>query len=88
MLLTLVYFMFAILGVFLFSEVTQGDIINEYKNFSAFWPSLFTLLAVSTGENWNLLLYDLNKTPPNCVERATCGTFFSLPYFFSLIILL
>ena len=88
MLLTLVYFMFAILGVFLFSEVRQGDIINEYKNFSTFWPSLFTLLAVSTGENWNLLIYDLNKTPPNCVEMATCGTFFSLPYFFSLIILL
>jgi len=56
LLLTLVYFMFAILGVFLFSEVNEGEIINEYKNFSAFWPSLFTLLAVSTGENWNILL--------------------------------
>lgn len=56
LLLTLVYFMFAILGVFLFAEVNEGDIINEYKNFSAFWPSLFTLLAVSTGENWNILL--------------------------------
>jgi hypothetical protein len=56
MLLTLVYFMFAILGVFLFSEVHKGDIINEYLNFSAFWPSLFTLLAVATGENWNILL--------------------------------
>ncbi len=56
----LVYFMFSVLAVFLFKDITSGVIIDEYKNFAAFLPSLMTLFAVSTGENWNNLVFDCN----------------------------
>ena len=32
-LLMLIFFIFAVLGVFIFSEVTEGEIIDEYMNF-------------------------------------------------------
>jgi hypothetical protein len=37
-LLLLILFMFSILGVFLFSELTEGEIIDaKYKNFRVFF---------------------------------------------------
>lgn len=64
----LVYFMFSVLAVFLFKDITSGEIINEYKNFASFLPSLMFLFAVSTGENWNDLVFDCNVLPPNCIQ--------------------
>lgn len=36
LLLMLIFFMLSILGVFFFREITEGDIIDDYKNFTNF----------------------------------------------------
>jgi len=66
-LLLLILFMFAVLGVFFFSEITEGDIIDkEYKNFRNFSSAYLTLFAIATGEDWNKLMFDCVDTLPNC----------------------
>ena len=48
-LLVILFFIYAILGVFLFSDVVGGEAITPYNNFSNFGFSMLTLLRVSTG---------------------------------------
>jgi hypothetical protein len=73
-LLLLILFMFAVLGVFFFSEITEGDIIDkEYKNFRNFGSAYLTLFAIATGEDWNKLMFDCVDTLPNCTVGDTCG---------------
>ncbi len=63
----LVYFIFAILGNFLFSGVTSGYIINEYVDFSDFGHAMLTLIRASTGEDWNYIMMDVRGTS-GCVQ--------------------
>lgn len=87
MLLMLFFFVLAILGQFMFSGVKQGDIINEYKNFTVFDRSFLLLFSISTGEEWNRIMYDCSHTPPDCIPQETCGSYFAPLYFISVILL-
>lgn len=57
-LLLLIFFIYSILGVFLFNEIESGDVIDEYTNFHDFHTALITLVRASTGEEWNVMMYD------------------------------
>ena len=60
----LIYFMFAVLGNFLFFPVKTGDVIDPvHKNFDGFFNSFLMVFALSTGEDWNKVMYDCNRTP-------------------------
>jgi len=85
-LLMLVLFIFSILAVFFFSAVTEGNVIDEFRNFKDFGNSFLFLFVISTGENWNMLMYDCNVTPPNCVQGVNCGTSFA-PAFYIIFVL-
>ena len=85
-LLMLVMFIFSILAVFFFGEVREGRFINEYRNYNDFGQSFLTLFVISTGENWNGLMYDCIDTPPNCVPGKTCGTSLA-PIFYIIFVL-
>jgi len=61
-LLLLIFFMLATMGVFFFGQITEGEVIDEYKNFHDFDKAYLLLFAISTGEDWNLLMYDCVKT--------------------------
>jgi len=74
LLLVLVLFIFSILAVFFFQGLNSGEVIDEYKNFNNFGESFLLLFAISTGEDWNKLMYDCVDTPPNCVQGDTCGS--------------
>ena len=87
MLLMLLFFVLAIMGQFMFSEVKSGDIINEYKNFTVFDQSFLLLFSISTGEDWNIIMYDCSKTKPNCIDGETCGSEFAPAYFIAVILL-
>lgn len=51
--------MFATLGVFFFSGITEGNIINPgFKNFTRFGDGFLLLFAIATGEAWNEIMYD------------------------------
>jgi len=89
LLLLLILFMFAVLGVFFFSELTENPenesklnvIDKDYKNFINFGQSYLLLFAISTGEDWNVLMYDCVDTAPDCFKGKTCGSSFAPVYF-------
>ena len=87
MLLMLLFFVLAIMGQFMFSEIKSGDIINEYKNFLVFDQSFLLLFSISTGEYWNRIMYDCYRTKPDCIDGETCGSKFAPAYFIAVIIL-
>lgn len=58
LLLSLVFMIFAILGAFLFGNITSGARIDQYTNFKDFHHALFTLWRVSTGEDYPLIMSD------------------------------
>ena len=86
-LLMLVFFIMSVLGNTLFSEVIEGEVIGEYKNFTNFHQSFMILFAISTGEDWNVIMYDCLKTPPGCEAGVNCGSSLA-PLFFIIFIML
>lgn len=85
-LISLIFFIYSILAVFLFSEVKQGEIIDEHSNFSNFLHALMLLFKCSTGENWYLVMFDTSKIEPYCVKGIDCGSKLSIPYFITFVI--
>lgn len=71
----------------MFSKVTKGNVINEYKNFTVFDKSFLLLFSISTGEDWNAIMYDCSHTSPDCIEGESCGSPYAFVYFISFILL-
>jgi hypothetical protein len=86
-LLALVYFIFSVLAVFFFKEITQGAFLDDYMNFINFSQSLVMMLRLSTGEDWPMLMFDLMNTDPDCIPGQTCGTGYA-PVFFIMFVLI
>jgi hypothetical protein len=63
-LLMLIFFCYAVLGSFLYSEVKQEGIIDDYVNFKNFAFAMLTLFKMSTGDEWSLIFSQLAKD--NC----------------------
>ena len=63
LLLCLIFFMFAILGNFIFYDITDGDVIGASKNYSDAYNGFLFLFALSTGEDWNRVMYDCSREP-------------------------
>ena len=87
MLLMLIFFMFAVLGVSMFQNVTGSDDVYtllmldaQYKNFINFHSGFITIFVISTGESWPLAMYDVGRQEPNCGPN-TCGSRFAVLYF-------
>ena len=57
-LLVLIYFIYAILGVFIFHGLDREGEITDFGNFDNFGLAMLLLLRISTGEEWNLIMYD------------------------------
>lgn len=73
-LLLLVFFMFSVLGVFLFSSITKGSVIGSSTNFWTFSSALTTLFRCSTGENWWTIMMDTIQ-PTLCQDgTSNCGS--------------
>lgn len=74
-LLLLVFFIFSVLGVFMFKKVTYGININNYNNFFNFGNAMITLFRSATGEDWPTIMFDYSRTPPDCDPNLNnCGT--------------
>ena len=91
-LMMLVFFMYAVLGSYLFYEVNSGLIINPYFNFSNFHSSLIILWRMSTGEDYPYIIIDCSTKLGTkvCIlyfsSFVTLATFIFLDLFVSLII--
>lgn len=75
LLLLLIYFIFAILGVFLFRDVDP--------NFANFGIAILNLFRFSTGEDWHVTMYELSDKKPYIAK-----SFFLIFIFFSSFIML
>ena len=79
-LLMLIFFIMAVLGNTLFYRVIDGDVISDWKNFTNFHQSFSLLFAISTGEDWNRIMYD-------CMDTGKNGTNLSPLFFFAFILI-
>lgn len=59
--LILLLFLFAVLGVNLFSKVLFHSAHDEYANFRSFFVAVMTLIRSMTGEAWNEMMHALSK---------------------------
>jgi hypothetical protein len=92
LLLVLIFFMFAILGNFAFGKVVTGDVINDHKNYGNSLNGLLFLFALSTGEDWNKVMFDCSRRSIQegglgCTEGEDCGTVWSFPFHVMLIVI-
>ncbi|CAM9376355.1 unnamed protein product, partial [Discosporangium mesarthrocarpum] len=67
-LLFLVFFIYAVMGVQLFSKVALNGAVDVHANFQTFWGSIVLLLRFSTGENWNGFMYDMSSDQDQCMD--------------------
>lgn len=58
-LLLLIFFFYAELGVFLFSDISHGEIIDEYNNFHNFGNALIIMFKCATGDEWFHIMFDV-----------------------------
>ena len=85
--MALVYFIFSVLGVFFFKNITAGDQIDDYMNYSTFSFSLMMMLRESTGEDWPAIMFDCMNTEDDCIPGVNCGSMFA-PVFYLLYVLI
>ena len=86
-LLMLIFFISAVLGNTMFFNVTEGASINEFKNFTNFHQSFSLLFSISTGEDWNRIMFDTMRLPPDCIPDKTCGSAIAPVFFLTFIMI-
>jgi len=75
LLLALIFYIFAVLGVFLFKDITQGAFIDDnYHNFKNFGSAMMLLIGTISGQSWSTAMFDCFNTSPDCIEGVNCGT--------------
>ena len=61
-LLFLFLYLYSVLGVILFSEVKLQTHLDRNANFQHFGNAILVLFRMSTGENWNYIMYDAGRS--------------------------
>ena len=95
LLLSILMFMYAVLGVQLFTFVQHADNINDDVNFDYFGNALLLLLQCLTGDGWSAIMADAMQTeefsgctPAAGSDPGTCGSpTLGLFYFVSFLLL-
>lgn len=85
LLLFLTLFIFSILAMFFFRDITSGFIINDYRNYLDWGKAMISLFIIATGESWNYVMFDCMITEPNCEPGVTCGTSFAPIYYMTFV---
>ncbi|XP_062276409.1 sodium channel protein type 4 subunit alpha B-like isoform X2 [Scomber scombrus] len=65
-LLFIIMFTYAAVGMSAFPYVKKGAMINDLVNFETFPNSIMTMFMITTITGWDGLLYPLMSTPPDC----------------------
>ena len=79
MLLFLVIFIYAIIGMSAFGRVKKQGSLDDIVNFETFGSSMLLLFRLSTGSGWNDVMASLSLQPPNCdpkykgYPKGNCG---------------
>ena len=89
-LLALIVFMYAVLGVDLFTYLMPQDNINEDRDFFDLPHAALLLFQCLTNDAWSGLMADAMESPEmgHCSsEEGNCGSWIAVPYFISFQIL-
>lgn len=78
-----VFFIYAILGCYLFHDVPYGEGVNEVYNFQNFGKAIVLILKLSSGEDSNTIMYECARVTNDCVAGIGCGYWYSYIYFIS-----
>ena len=70
-LMLLLLFIYASLGINQFSAVMPLEHINEKNNFQTFGNAMILLMRCTTGEDWNLIMYELAADDEDCLSSQT-----------------
>ena len=73
MLLCLIIFIYAIIGMSSFGYVKKTNGITDVVNFETFGNSMLLLFRVGTAAGWNTILDPLMVTPPDCNNTLDNG---------------
>ncbi len=65
-LLILLFFIYAVVGVQLYSFIPNNGDLNDQANFRSFGTAMLLLLRFSTGENWNGFMRSIIDSGENC----------------------
>lgn len=89
MLLCLIIFIYAIIGMSSFGYVKKTNGITDVVNFETFGNSMLLLFRVGTAAGWNTILDPLMVSAPDCDpdiendgENSNCGNRFLAVFFF------
>lgn len=90
-LLALIIYMYAVLGVQLFTFLAAGGVrddgesgINDVRNFKDIWSSALLLFQCLTGDGWSDVMVDAmaDEASGQCSNAAgDCGSVSAIPYF-------
>ena len=90
MLLCLVIFMYAVLGLNVFTYVQPGEDMNEERNFVTFGNACLLLFQCLTGDGWSAIMDDamINEErgcdpTPGDGGPSDCGSPLAMPFFIS-----
>ena len=83
-LLSLFFFLYAVLGVDLFGRVARGRCINAHANFDHFGNAIMLLFRMSTGEAWQCVMGDARvESSPYCSNQlGNCGKSYVAVFYF------
>ena len=70
----------------MFGNIKSGEVIDDLKNFNNFFDAFLLLFAITTGEDWNKIMFDCSRVAPECVPNETCGKSQAFIYFFAIIL--
>lgn len=85
-LLIVVIFIYAIIGMQMFGNARFQDLLNNDVNFRSFPTAALVLFRLATLDDWNWLMYATAQQEPYCTETAEwndCGSTFAYVYFIS-----
>ena len=86
-LLLIIMFMYAVLGINLFTYVQRQENITDERNFESLGGALLLLFQCLTGDGWSAIMDDLMVTPERgcdpTLTPSNCGTPIALPFFIS-----
>ena len=80
-LLLLFFFIYAVLGVYLFAGTDDSAIIDDYSNFDNFGMAMVTLFRCSTGENWYQIMQAFYSTQGVALSNAYFMSFITISTF-------
>jgi hypothetical protein len=87
MFLLLIYYIYAVGGMHLFSALPMGTYINEDANFSSFGLALLTLVRCTTGEEWNGLMHEADQATAHTRGKMAVLYFCSFMILISYVVL-